>query len=131
LIEKTFERPAWSPSTLQEVSDADIQRKFFSADSPYRALTPTLTIPEYLSTAKDKNPMKYALPTEKEIRSVVRGSHHSSGKTGIKMEELLAKFEDLRPGKHGLKEKVFEVAQRKCQIIDNSDGNFQWLKWKD
>jgi hypothetical protein len=25
---------------------------------------------------------------------------------------------------------VLEVVQRKCDIVDNADGNFQWLKWK-
>jgi hypothetical protein len=25
---------------------------------------------------------------------------------------------------------VLEVVQRKCNVVDNADGNFQWLKWK-
>jgi 3-hydroxyisobutyryl-CoA hydrolase len=130
LIDKTSERPAWSPADLTDVSDAEIMRTFFSADSPYLSSVPKLTVPEYLSTAKEKNPMRYALPTEQEIESMVLGSHYSSGKSGIKMEELVSKFEDLRPGKLGVKEKVLEVAKRKCEIVDNSDGNFQWLKWR-
>jgi len=130
LIEKTRERPAWSPGTLEEISDAEILQKFFSTDSPYLSSAPKLTVPEHLSAVKDRNPMRYTLPTEKEISNMVRGSHVSSGKAGIKMEELVSKFEDLRHGKHGVKEKVIEVAQRKCEIVDNADGNFQWLKWK-
>ena len=130
LDKKTLERPAWSPETLQDVSDTEIQQKFFSADSPFLSLAPKLTAPEHLSSTKDRNPMRFSLPTEKEIGSVVRGNHQSSSKGGIKMEELISRFEDLRPGKHGVKEKVMEVAQRKCDIVDNSDGNFQWLKWR-
>ena len=87
-------------------------------------------VPEHLLTAKEKNPMRYTLPTEKEIGTMVLGSHHASGKAGLKLEELVSKFEHLRRGKHGVKEKILEVAQRKCEIVDNADGNFQWLKWK-
>jgi 3-hydroxyisobutyryl-CoA hydrolase len=74
--------------------------------------------------------MKYALPTEEEIGSVVRGSHSSGGTTGLRLEELISKFKDLRGEKMGVEEKVLEVAKRKCEIVDNSDGNFVWLKWK-
>lgn len=74
--------------------------------------------------------MKYALPTEDEIGTMVRGSHNSGGGTGIRLDELVSKFNDLRPGKMGVKEKVIEVARRKCEVVDNKDGNFVWLKWK-
>ena len=74
--------------------------------------------------------MKYALPTEDEIGSVVRGSHSSGGGTGIRLDELVSRFHDLRQGKMGVKGKVLEVAKRKCEIVDNEDGNFVWLKWK-
>lgn len=130
LVDKIRERPAWLPNTLEEVSDADIVSKFFLKDSPYLSSAPKITVPDYLSMAKERDPMRYALPTEKEIGTMVRGSHHASGRAGLKMVELISKFEDLRQGKHGVKEKILEVAQRKCEIVDNADGNFQWLKWK-
>jgi 3-hydroxyisobutyryl-CoA hydrolase len=130
LIDKTMERPNWSPDTLTKISDEEVLSKFFSEDSPYRSWTPKLTIPDHLSSAKETNPMRYTLPTEKEIGRMVRGSDRSSGGSGIKLEELVAKFEDVRRGKRGVREKVVEVAQRKCDVVDNSDGNFEWLKWK-
>jgi 3-hydroxyisobutyryl-CoA hydrolase len=74
--------------------------------------------------------MKYALPTEDEIGTMVRGSHTSGGGTGISLDELLSKFNVLRQGKMGVKEKVREVVHRKCEVVDNVDGNFVWLKWK-
>jgi len=130
LIDKTSERPNWSPDTLRKISDEDVFYKFFSQDSPYRFATPKLTIPNHLSSAKETNPMRYTLPTEKDIGRMVRGSDRSSGGSGMKLNELVAKFEDLRQGKRGVREKVLEVVERKCEIVDNSDGNFQWLKWK-
>jgi 3-hydroxyisobutyryl-CoA hydrolase len=30
----------------------------------------------------------------------------------------------------GVKEKVLEVAKRRCGVEDNADGNAIWLKWK-
>jgi len=74
--------------------------------------------------------VKYALPTEDEIGSLVRGSHTSGGGTGLRLDELLSKFNDLRQGKLGVKEKILEVVGRKCDVVDNGDGNFVWLKWK-
>lgn len=74
--------------------------------------------------------MQYALPSEEEIGSVVRGSHKSGGSKGLRLDELIARFEDLRGGKMGVKEKVTEVVSRKCEVVDNADGNFVWLKWK-
>jgi 3-hydroxyisobutyryl-CoA hydrolase len=130
LLAKIRDRPAWSPSTLEEVSDATIISNFFSKDSPYLSQAPKLTIPEHLLAAKDRNPMRYALPTEKEIGTMVRGSHQASGRAGLNLTELISKFEDLRRGKYGVKEKILEVAARKCDVVDNADGNFQWLKWK-
>jgi 3-hydroxyisobutyryl-CoA hydrolase len=113
-----------------KVSDAEVLSKFFSPDSLYCSLTPKLTIPDHLVSGKETNPMRHGLPTEKEIGRMVRGSDHSSGGSGLRLDELVAKFEDLRRGKRGVREKVLEVAERKCEIVDNSDGNFQWLKWK-
>lgn len=74
--------------------------------------------------------MKYALPTEDEIGAMVRGSHSAGGSRGIRLDELISRFVDLREGKMGVKEKVLEVAHRKCEVVDNVDGNRVWLKWK-
>lgn len=128
VVEKSPGRPPWSPTSLNEVSD-EIVSRFFDPTSPYLNLVPTLMIPADSSIATRK-PMKYALPTEDEIGSLVRGSHTSGGGTGLRLDELVSKFNDLRQGKLGVKEKVLEVANRKCEVVDNGDGNFVWLKWK-
>ena len=74
--------------------------------------------------------MRYALPTEAEIRSMVDGSHKASGATEITLDELLAKFDSLRKGKSGVREKILEVVQRKCAFEDDRHMDKQWLKWK-
>ena len=128
MVEKSTERPRWSPPTLNEISD-EIVSRFFDPNSPYLSFVPTLTIPPHLTAGAGK-PTKYALPTEDEIGSLVRGSHTSGGGTGLRLDELLSKFNDLRQGKLGVKEKILEVVSRKCDVVDNGDGNFVWLKWK-
>ncbi|KAL0946804.1 hypothetical protein HGRIS_012975 [Hohenbuehelia grisea] len=126
LVEKTKARPSWSPNNLDAVTPA-IVSKFFDARSPFLQSAPRIAVSQGSSTVR---PMQYALPSEETIGAMVRGSHSKGGNTSMKLDELLAKFEDLCGGKKGVKEKVIEVAHRRCNVVDNSDGNFVWLKWK-
>ncbi|KIM49385.1 hypothetical protein M413DRAFT_438570 [Hebeloma cylindrosporum] len=128
LFLKTSGRPEWSPSTIKGVSP-EIVSRFFEADSPFLKDVPSLSLPADLTSGTLSNPTKYALPTEEEIGSVVLGSHATGGGLGVRIDELLGRFAELRPGKMGVKEKVMEVVQRKCEVTDNRDGNRVWLKW--
>ena len=130
LVDRSKDRPIWSPAYLDNVS-AKIVANFFEPKSPYLTLAPELTIPAELTSGTTKlNPAKYALPSEEEIGTVVIGTHASGGRVGIRFEELLERFAKLRPGKLGVKEKILEVVQRRCEVTDNADGNRVWLKWK-
>ena len=130
LVQKIKERPQWSPDSLQGVTD-EIVSRFFSPASSFTESVPSLAIPKTFASVTPKPLMKYALPTEDEIGTMVRGSHSAGGTTTITLEELIAKFENLRPHKSGVKEKVIEVAGRKCDVVDNGgDGNAVWLQWK-
>ena len=122
---KDAERPLWSPANLNDVSE-EVVANFFEPKSPYLTLAPELTIPADLTSGTILNPAKYTLPSEKEIGDVV----NAPGK-GIQFEELLQKFTKLQPGKLGVKEKIYEVVQRRCELIDNAKGNKIWLKWKE
>lgn len=104
--------------------------RFFDPKSTYLASTPELDIPESSAREDLPAPSKFALPTEEEIGQVVCGSHRSGGVTSIRLDELVTRFNDLRSGKMGVREKVLEVAQRRCEIEDNGDGNTVWLKWR-
>jgi 3-hydroxyisobutyryl-CoA hydrolase len=128
LLEKIGGRPQWSPGTLEEVTE-EIVSRFFDPNSPFLASAPELTIPEHFKSGPSSHLMKYALPMEEEIGAVVRGAHTTGGATGVSLDELVARFDRLRQEKLGVREKVMEVAQRRCQTVDNADGNFVWLKW--
>ena len=128
LFAKTLERPEWSPAKIKDVTP-EIVSRFFDADSPFLKDVPSLTPPVDLTPGTPSNPRQYTLPSEEEIGSVVMGSHATGGGLGVRIDELLARFAELRPGKMGVKEKVIEVVQRKCEVTDNRDGNRVWLKW--
>jgi len=127
LVHKSKE-PSWSPASLKEVTSSIVSR-FFEPESPYLAGAPKLTISDEASD-RVSDAMRFALPSEKEIGSVVMGQHSSGGEMSLQMEELLGRFGELRPGKMGVKEKIVEVIERRCDLIDNADGNRVWLKWK-
>ncbi|KDR81742.1 hypothetical protein GALMADRAFT_135147 [Galerina marginata CBS 339.88] len=129
IVQKLKERPGWSPSTLEDVTP-DIISRFFDPKSSFLTPAPSLSVPAELTSGTISNPFKYVLPTEEEIGSVVTGSHASGGGLAFRFDELLARFAELRPGKMGVKEKLLEVVQRRCELTDNQDGNRVWLKWK-
>ena len=131
LVDKIKERPAWSPARLEDVQDSEILDTFFSKFSPENKTAPELQPPSYLSGTKTSgSPMKYALPTEEEIRAMVDGSHSDSGATVITLDELLDKFHRMRGGKAGVRKKILEVVRRKCEEEPDKHSDQKWLKWK-
>ncbi|KZT69806.1 3-hydroxyisobutyryl-CoA hydrolase [Daedalea quercina L-15889] len=123
------ERPNWKPGKINEVTDEFIQKSFFPQLKADDTTAPRLNPPEWLPDAKFLNPMLYALPTEKEIGEMVVGSHKSSGSTVVTLDELIAKFEEKKAGKAGVREKIIEVVQRKCTAEEDAQSGKKWLKW--
>ncbi|TFY76588.1 hypothetical protein EWM64_g7424 [Hericium alpestre] len=115
-------RPAWKPERLGEVQTAHLETKFFTRDEGL-----TLMLPQALQAPHDPPAhfTRFALPTEDEIGAVVRGEHPTSSGEALTTAELLAKFEDLRRGKHGVAEKVREVVARRCEADEAG-----YLRWK-
>ena len=124
----TNHRPRWFPSDIWKVDDALIEETFFSRYSPSRGTAPALELPSYATKLQD--PMRFALPTEEEIRQMVSGEHPSSGGTEITEEELLSKFFDIKKGKGGLREKISEVVRRRCTFELDKHLDKTWLRWK-
>ncbi|KAH9950202.1 3-hydroxyisobutyryl-coenzyme A hydrolase [Amylocystis lapponica] len=130
LVAKAKSRPAWSPASLAEVSDDFVAKEFFSTYSPEQDTAPALQPPAWLAeTTKLVNPMLYALPTEEDIGRMVAGSHNQSGSTQITLEELLAKFAELKKGKEGVREKILDVVARRCTTEGDKRSPAQYLKW--
>ncbi|TCD68443.1 hypothetical protein EIP91_010729 [Steccherinum ochraceum] len=127
--EKT--RPKWSPSTIAEVKEADIVDKFFDQYTPALGTAPALAVSQAFQSRNHTlpHPMRYALPTEAEIRRMVDGSHGQSGATTLTRDELIMKFKELRNGKNGIREKILEVVQRKCVEVGDSGSQQKWLQW--
>jgi 3-hydroxyisobutyryl-CoA hydrolase len=123
IVEKLKGRPAWLPASLSQVDVAKLEAAFFQPG----ANPPQLMLPEALH--KPHPPpasfSRYGLPAENELQALVEGRHASSGSGALTLQELIVKAEDLRGGKHGVTEKVLEVASRRCAT--DTDG---YLRWK-
>ncbi|KAN0128531.1 ClpP/crotonase-like domain containing protein [Lactarius tabidus] len=123
VVKKVKDRPTWSPASLSQVDVAKLKAAFFQTG----ANSPQLMLPEALHESHPHPPsfLRYGLPAENELQTLVEGRHASSGSGALTLQELIAKAEDLRGGKRGVAEKVREVVSRRCAI--DRDG---YLKWK-
>src|SRR5882762_5472666 len=130
LIDKSpqNQRPSWFPAHIEKVSPQIVSR-FFDPRSMYLANTPRLSLPDNLAE-KTGDPMRFALPTEKAIAQYFRNAKSDT----VALPALLSHFDGvdvLRPGKQGVKEKVLEVVQRRCEFVDMDDGQqSHWLRWR-
>ncbi|KAJ7217127.1 3-hydroxyisobutyryl-CoA hydrolase [Mycena pura] len=133
LVTKSKDRPDWNPSRLEDVTEEIVDR-FFSPGSPY--LRDASAIGDGLSNdgsvargPSERTQLRFALPTENDIRDVITGLDPASGDMGYTLDDLLEYYHDKRAGKLGVSEKVLEVVRRKTTVVDNNDGNFVWLRW--
>lgn len=122
LLKKEASRPAWSPASLENVDADSFGASFFSP----HANVPQLALPEALGQdhPHPASFLRYGLPSEDELRTLVKGSHSSSGSGALTLQELITKADGLRGGKCGVARKVQEVVTRRC-TVDN-DGYLQW-----
>jgi 3-hydroxyisobutyryl-CoA hydrolase len=115
---------------VEDVSSAVVSR-FFDSHSTYLANVPKLSVPDLLAE-KTPSPMLFALPTEEAIAQRFRDSRDARSKC-VALPDLLSHFDGvdvLRPGKQGVREKVLEVLQRRCEFVDLGDGKQRhWIRW--
>ncbi|KAI0032817.1 3-hydroxyisobutyryl-coenzyme A hydrolase [Vararia minispora EC-137] len=120
--EKLRTRPAWTPSTLADVPDVDIEKTFFEVAGAKRL---QLEYPPFVVDRQPRDPMAYALPTEERIRRLVKGEDKKSTGTALTLEELLKEVDNLTGFKPGTRDKVLETIDRKC-VLDEG----VYLRWK-
>lgn len=116
LVDKPKRTPNWTPATLEEVSDQDVEA-FFDFNSPS---TFELLDQDAGGNGKDYKSYPHAyigLPRESEIQNAV-----FENKT---KQEIVDLFIKKTEGKQGVKEKVEEILSRKTTV----DGNGK-LGWK-
>jgi 3-hydroxyisobutyryl-CoA hydrolase len=122
LLNKETSRPAWSPASLDEVDAVNLEASFFTP----QANLPQLVLPEALQQNRSHlaSFVRYGLPSEEELQTLVQGSHQSSGSGALTLQELITKAEGLRGEKQGVARKVQEVVARRCTA--DKDGYLQW-----
>ena len=129
LVEKVRnERPPWKPDSLTEVTE-EIVGRFFDGSQYLQAVPPLDLELDSGKNGRQRDTMKFALPTEKEIEQVVRGEHPQSGAYALTLDELVQIFRNMKNDKKGVEEKVREVAARKCEVLEDP-GNHRCLRWK-
>jgi 3-hydroxyisobutyryl-CoA hydrolase len=128
-VKKTPGRPAWSPSTLAEVSEKSILTNFFSPASPYLDPKPELSeVPEHFK--EPRNPMRFSLPTQEDVRHYVMQDTPTGGGLAVTRDQVIKHFEEETHGKGGVREKVSEILDRKTQPEKGASEQNQWIRWK-
>ncbi|KPV75729.1 uncharacterized protein RHOBADRAFT_13973, partial [Rhodotorula graminis WP1] len=127
------ERPSWSPATLKDVSDADIQRSFFASPPPFsNPPVPNLRLAQLrksrpvtpLAPYKQSPHAKWALPSERDVEKIVKGEDAGSDDYAVTRNEVVERLVRRSGGKVGVREKVEEVLKRKTVLADE-----QTIKW--
>ncbi|GAA6026618.1 hypothetical protein JCM8202_004510 [Rhodotorula sphaerocarpa] len=129
-IKPEEQRPAWKPSTLEEVTDEHVQNIFFSHPPPFKnPPVPQLDFsrknrPGAFAAYKVSPHSKWALPSEREIEKIVKGEDSGSNEFAVTKQEVVDRLLQRWNGKIGVKHKVDEVLQRKAIVAEE-----QTLKW--
>ncbi|GAA6004938.1 uncharacterized protein JCM10292_002568 [Rhodotorula paludigena] len=131
-IKPEEQRPAWQPATLEEVTDAHVQKVFFSSPPPFdNPPVPQLKLnqarkarPNALPAYRNSPHARWALPTERDIEKIVKGEDAGSDEYAVTRKEVVDRLMRRHNGKVGVVEKVDEVLRRKTVVAEE-----QTLKW--
>ncbi len=118
---------------MEEV-DGTVLQRFFAPNSPYVTTDAPkfgLSDQEFQILEARITPFhEYGLPSEDEIEDVIRGLAPNSPSLSMTRTEVITFFTDQNKERYDdVKDKVEEVVDRRCRIVDNSDGNFEWVAW--
>jgi hypothetical protein len=113
-------RFAWSPSTIADINPATIEASFFNHDSPFFGDKPTLAVevPEQIPPSF----LRFSLPTEYYVESVVKGTTTNSTPLALTREEVIDDILQTFQQKAGAREKIEEILDRKTKVLDDPDN---------
>ena len=112
LIARSKEVPQWQPPKLEDVTTEDVDAFFTATGSEKLKLLSSANYTDY--------PYKeLALPRERDIKEIVQ-------RENVTKEQVMEYFLGTRE-KLGVREKVTEVLERKCNL--DQKGNLVW-KWE-
>lgn len=124
LLDKRRDRPAWSPSTLEEIPDDLVDRNFFSSRSPYIKPKPELDIPDGFSMPANTN--KFTLPNAGAVRRYII-NEFSTG--GVTRDQVIQHFEESTNWKGGVREKVLEILDRRTMVKKHPNTYQEQVQW--
>ncbi|KAJ1957875.1 3-hydroxyisobutyryl-CoA hydrolase [Linderina pennispora] len=114
------EKAKWEPASLAGVDMRELHKEYFETGVNYK-------VPFVMAADFNEYPHKYALPSEAEIRAIVRGEDPQAGSLGMTREQVIQFFEVQRKRKIGVKEKVAWVLDNKTKVQADSYA-LQWVQ---
>lgn len=119
-LSKPRRKPRWGPSTLDEISEDDIDHLYFSYPSPN-----PLTLPNKLDLKRRYPYSRFALPSEEDVRLAIMGHGPQFGpENRLKSDQdVLSWFMHGYRGKWGVQEKILDVLRRKTVHVE---GGIIW-----
>ncbi|KAI9500411.1 ClpP/crotonase-like domain-containing protein, partial [Coemansia spiralis] len=120
LLVRKSKDPQWQPATLAEVDMYDLHAEYFASEVLYR--------PRFSKADADfmEYPHRFGLPTEGEIKAVVRGESPQSGSMALTREEVMQFFARECSGKIGVGKKVGWVLDRRTRERPDSYA-LEWV----
>ncbi|KAI8337730.1 ClpP/crotonase-like domain-containing protein [Chlamydoabsidia padenii] len=125
-LTKPRRKPQWSPPTLQDLPDDDIEQLYFTDPSPN-----SLNLPSGMDLYNYPY-ARFSLPTEDDVRLAVTGDGQEFGLEGrlTTAEDVIYWFVKGHKNKIGVKEKVMDILDRKTTMVpDKDDKDKQVLQW--
>ena len=114
LIRKPAEAPVWSPPSLSEVSDKDVEEMFRPVPGGQQLDLFSTGVSDYR-----EYPYQMGLPREEEVEEMVRQG--GKGRNAV-VKEVLRR----RKQRVGVREKVEEIIRRCC--VKDDQGLLMWVK---
>ncbi|KAK4683792.1 hypothetical protein P7C73_g6434, partial [Tremellales sp. Uapishka_1] len=135
LIDKSSDKPSWSPSSLSDpsLSPKAISDAFFASNEN----TPRLSFDPKPTSSRGSDSTwghfrKFGLPSEMEVKAVVQGSAPGSGAFKVTEEEVVVDKLSDRQGETGgareteVKDRVRAIVGRWCE--KDGEGYLSWKK---